>query len=261
MIRLMFPKLVEPIDVVLRKFALGLAFMAILAMMLRFSLRGARLTGEASGMVDAEMLGLLWQTAVGTALATRMLGIGLLIIGLVIPAGGRWIAVLGGGIALWSFARIGHVPDHGSLWLNLLLLLHLAGVAFWVGILSPLKWLARMDGHIDSAATLGHRFGQIATVVVPALIIAGGIMLWQLTGSFDVIFGTSYGRALVIKIVIVGGLLTLAAANKVRFIPAMQAGNADAAIHLSHAITLEWLVILTILLATAILTSVLTLPM
>ena len=145
------------------------------------------------------------------------------------------------------------------MWLSLLLLLHLVGISFWIGVLVPLKMLARDKGHLDRAATLGHQFGQFAALIVPALIAAGVVMLWRLTGSMDVIFGTAYGWALLAKTGIVGLLLSLAAANKLRFVPAMQAGDASAARQLCRSINLEWIVILIILLVTATLTSVLTL--
>lgn len=58
----------------------------------------------------------------------------------------------------------------------------------------------------------------------------------------------------------VGGLLILAAVNKLRFIPAMQTGDKTAALRLVKFIKFEWLAVSIILFLTAIFTSVLTLP-
>ena len=69
------------------------------------------MTGEASGMIAPEMLDLLWQTPVGTALALRMTGLSLVLAGLRVSGFGIWIAAMGGILALWSFSRVGHVAD------------------------------------------------------------------------------------------------------------------------------------------------------
>ena len=85
-------------------------------------------------------------------------------------------------------------------------------------------------------------------------------MGYQLVGSFTALVGTGYGQALIIKVLLIGGLLGLAAANKLRFIPALRAGDPAAASHLSKSISVEWLVILAVLGTTAVLTTHLTLP-
>ncbi|MCB4379127.1 copper-binding protein, partial [Synechococcus sp. MU1644] len=69
-----------------------------------------------------------------------------------------------------------------------------------------------------------------------------------------------YGQALIVKVLLVGVLLSLAALNKVRFVPKLMAGEAQASEHLSRSISFEWIAVVAILLTTAILTSVLTLP-
>jgi putative copper resistance protein D len=177
-----------------------------------------------------------------------------------IPFVGQWIALAGGLLALWSFAQIGHIPGLEPIGVRLLLLLHLLGVAFWIGILGPLRTLSLRQGYLSNAAKLGHRFGQMASVIVPAMILAGLIMAWMLLGDVRALTTTGYGQTLLIKIALVGVVLTLAAANKLRFVPAMQAGDDKAARHLARSIEIETTVILMVLVATATLTSVLTLP-
>ena len=92
------------------------------------------------------------------------------------------------------------------------------------------------------------------------LIIVGGYMGYQLVGSVSALIGTGYGWALIIKVLLVGGLLGLAAANKLRFIPALRSGDPVAAKHLSNSLSGEWLFILAVLSTTAVLTTHLTLP-
>ena len=243
-----------------RGLAVAFAVVGLMATILAFSLRGANLTGVISGMTDPEMLGLLWTTPVGTALRLRLLGLGLLIAGLFMGRVGTWVSVLGGVIAIWSFNHVGHVSGRDTILLDIALTLHLLAVALWIGVLTPLKRLASSSATYASAAEVGHRFGVVATVTVPLLIIAGGFMGYELVGSLDALIGTGYGQALIIKVLLVGLLLGLAAANKLRFIPALRAGDSAAANHLSKSITVEWLVILAMLGTTAVLTTNLTLP-
>ena len=85
------------------------AVLGLFATILSFSLRGANLTGDLSGMTDPMMLSLLWTTPVGTALALRLVGLNLLLVGLFLGRIGAWVSVLGGIIALFSFTQIGHI--------------------------------------------------------------------------------------------------------------------------------------------------------
>ena len=243
-----------------RGLAMTFAVLGIVAAILAFSLRGANLTGDVSGLTDPEMLKLLWTTPVGTALLLRLVGLGLLIAGLLMGRIGTWVSVLGGVIAIWSFDQVGHVSGLETTLLDLALMLHLLAVALWIGVLTPLKRLASSSSTYASAADVGHRFGVVASATVPVLIIVGGYMGYQLVGSFTALVGTSYGQAMIIKVLLVGLLLGLAAANKLRFIPALRTGDPAAANHLSKSISIEWIVILAVLGMTAVLTTNLTLP-
>jgi len=258
--RVWYSNLIAPLEPKLRVWTLRFAGLALLAVALRFMLRGAVLTGDISGMVDLEMLGLLWSTPVGDAVTFRLLGIGLIAIGLFLPRIGHWVSLAGGTLALWSFTQIGHVGEVGWPYVGLLLLLHLLGVAFWVGILGPLRYYSQRPEHIERAASLGHRFGQAASVIVPLLVVAGLIMAWLILGDLSALVTTGYGFTLAAKLVLVALVLSLAAANKLRFIPAMQAGDQSAAQKLVRSIEFETLIILVVFAATATLTSVLTLP-
>ncbi len=243
----------------IRRIAAGFALVGLAATCLAFSLGGAALTGDVAGMVDAEMLGLLWTTQGGTALAWRLAGLSLVILGLIGGRLGLWVSGIGGFFALWSFVTIGHVPDRDIFSLNVLLMIHLVAAALWIGILTPLRRLAA-GARLSETALLGQRFGRLASIVVPLLILAGLVMSYVLVGSVVALIGTGYGQALILKVAIVAFLLGLAAINKMRLVPRMLVGDERAVRHLSLSITLEWLVVGAILSMTAILTSVLSLP-
>ena len=239
--------------------AAGLALLALVAGGLGFLLRGAAMAGDAAGMADPEMLGLLWRNPPGTRLLLLASGLILLLAGLhaprIGPRIGLWIGAAGGLLALWSFAWIGHVPDAGPVWLEALLVLHLAAAAFWIGILSPLHRMAGSPENLSAAAGLGHRFGRIAAVTVPVLIVAGIVMAWRLLGDVAALTTTGYGLTLLAKIAGVAVLLGAAAHNKLRFVPAMRRGDPAAAARLCRSIAVEWLAVCAILLVTATLTT------
>ena len=243
-----------------RSMALIFGGVALIATLIGFSLKGANLTGDISGMIDLEILVLLWSTPVGTAMALRLCGLGVLIAGLFVARGGLVLSAFGGIISVWSFGHVGHISDVGNIVLDVALTLHLITIAIWIGILTPLQRLAREPATYAEAAKVGHRFGLVASFTVPALIIAGGYMSYTLVGSIAALIQTGYGQALIIKVLLVGVLLGLAAANKLRFIPKLSAGDSIAANHLAKSISVEWSVVLIVLAVTAVLTSNLTLP-
>lgn len=105
---------------------------------------------------------------------------------------GLWLSVFGGVLTIWSFDYVGHIASQDSVLLVALLTFDLIAVAFWVGILAPLKRSTTTPSLYAEAADVGHRFGRVATIVIPALIIAGGYMSYQLTGSFATLAGTAY---------------------------------------------------------------------
>ena len=222
-----------------RGLVIGFGLLGLSAAVLAFSLRGANLTGDVTGMTDPEMLGLLWSTPVGTALMLRLMGLCLVIAGLFMGRVGSWVSVIGGLIAIWSFDHVGHVSGRDTTLLDIALTLHLLAVALWIGVLTPLKRLASQAETYGLAAEVGHQFGVVASVTVPVLILVGGYMSYQLVGTFSALLGTEYGQALILKVLLVAGLLGLAAANKLRFIPALRSGDPAAARHLSKSISIE----------------------
>ena len=256
LVRLFFRRETDRMRGPIARQASALALLALLAGGLCFLLRGAAMAGDASGMTDPEMLGLLWRNPPGTRLLLLASGLILLLAGLRAAGTGLWIAAAGVSLALWSFAWIGHVPDAGSVWLEALLVVHLAAAAFWIGILSPLRRLAVSPEHLSEAAQLGHRLGRIASVTVPVLIAAGIVMAWHLVGDVTALTTTGYGLTLLAKIAAVLVLLGAAAANKLRFVPAMRRGDPAAAVRLRRSIAVEWLAVCAILLVTATLTTI-----
>ena len=243
-----------------RKFTAVFASIGLFTTLLSFSLQGAALTGNLSGMIDNDMLTLLWDIPASNAFKYRLVGLVILISGIVMGRYGLILSILGGIIALWSFTRIGHVPNQKMLVLEISLLAHLLAAAFWIGILMPLHRLSLNKETIQQAADLGHNFGVIAAITMPIMILIGVYMSYILLGSFTSLIGSEYGRTLLIKITLVAGLLAIAAANKLRFVPALKRGDRMALIHFNKSIKLEWAIFVLIFAATATLTSIFAIP-
>lgn len=239
----------------------AIVLLALVASGLVFSLKGAAMMGDASGMLDVEILGVLWQTPIRIELMLRVAGLVLILTGFLIAGIGIWIAGIGGILALWSFAWVGHVASFELTWLKLLLIVHLAGIAFWVGVLSPLKTLAADSDRLNETADLGHRFGQFAMITVPILVASGIVMAWNLLGEISALVHTNYGLVLLAKISALGVLLAVAAMNKFRLVPAIRRGERSATVQLCRSINVEWVLVYFIVLVTAVLTTVVNPPL
>ncbi len=85
-------------------------------------------------------------------------------------------------------------------------------------------------------------------------------MAWMLLGDLSELMTMGYGQTLLIELALMGVVLTLAAANKLRFVPVMRSGDEKTARHLERSIEIETVIILVLLAATATLASVLALP-
>ena len=233
--------------------ALGL--LAVLA--LRFGIRSARISGSGlDGMTDPTMLGFVWDSPLGSAAVWRGMGAMLVLLVLVPLRTGLFPAVFGSVLIAVSYAQVGHSLGEPRWALASLLVVHLLAVAWWIGALPPLH-RAAASAH---GAALLQRFGTVATGVVALLVAVGVTFAWWLAGSPAALLGTAYGWMLLLKVVLVGGLLGLAARNKLRLVPALAAGDPGAAPFLRRSIAWEGAVVALILLATATLTTATTPP-
>ncbi|HEY4333915.1 MAG TPA: copper resistance protein CopC [Ilumatobacteraceae bacterium] len=87
---------------------------------------------------------------------------------------------------------------------------HLAAMSLWVGGLFILGLVVPRDRLWRTAA----RFSPLALMSVVALIITGTINAWRQAGSWSALTGSNYGTWFFIKIVLVAGVLGVAAASR-----------------------------------------------
>ena len=197
----------------------------------------------------------------GTSAFVRIFGLIILLLSLV-PLGflGKIAGIVGVVMIATSFSLVGHGTGDPRWLLASLVTVHVVAVMFWIGALMPLYALSHSSRNILLAGDMAHRFGQQAAFVVGILIAVGAFLGWWLIGSISNLFSSQYGLTFLAKLTIVVGLLTLATANKFRFVPAMMNGDETGARHLRHSIRWETLAIVTILMTTAVLTTVTQLP-
>ena len=240
-----------------RKLAFSAALLGLFVLALRFGIRSARISGMGlEGAFDAMMLGLVWDSPLGTAALWRGAG-GLLILTVFVKGKiGLAASLLGALLVAVSYTLIGHALSDPRWLLATLIIAHLLAGAFWVGALVPLHRAVGLTG----GAVLLQRFGIIASFTVMVLVFVGLTFAWGMVGSLGGLFATAYGWTLITKLVIFTGLMGLAAKNKLRLVPALTSGDSSASERLRRSICLEIIAVGLILLATSTLTTITTPP-
>ncbi|MEK9855144.1 MAG: CopD family protein [Rhodobiaceae bacterium] len=230
----------------------------------RLVVAAGSLGGDLASMTDPVLLGLVMKSPLGLSSVVAGIGLAMItVIGRVKARGEQAARIVAAATVLLSLTLVGHATTLGAV-TGVLLALHLGGVAFWLGALLPLRQMCGGAGDADSMAMLADiadRFGRNAQRVVPVLIVAGVAYAAILTGSVAAMLTSGYGLALLVKIGLVAGLLGLAARNRFRIVPALQAGDLSAALRLRRTIDWEILVAMAVLVMSSLLTSSLTLPM
>ncbi len=214
-----------------------------------------------AGMFDYQIFLIVVDSPIGSSTMTRTIGLALVIICFYLKGSSQMIIGLVASVLItWSFTQIGHLSNIEPALVKLVLMIHLLGIAFWVGAFAPLYRAASGVIALPDAADLSHRFGQMALYIVGALFFAGVVMSFILLSNPSQLFTSEYGQTLGIKILLFFALLSLAALNKLRLVPGLKAGRLDAAIKLQRSIIFETGIVCAILICTAILTTVTQLP-
>ena len=90
---------------------------------------------------------------------------------------------------------------------------HYVVTAAWIGGLPFLLLVLKNINDLDVVAGISRRFSKLAQVSVTALFLAGIGMSLKYVGSWDAIYGTSYGAMVMTKLIFFGCLLLLGTAN------------------------------------------------
>jgi putative copper resistance protein D len=155
-------------------------------------------------------------------------------------------------LLLVSFRLGGHVSVLSTN-IQLALAVHFTCFAIWVGSLYPL-WVASTAEDRGSLQITLRRFGDHALVFVGFLLMAGLWLILNLINSPLELIETGYGRALSIKLLLVVGILAIAAINKIKLVPVLlESGGVK---NFQKSLRLEIAVAAALLLATAWLSTV-----
>jgi len=230
------------------------ALVALVAAVSHYVLTPARMAGDFGSTFDPALESLLLRSNSGSAHIVRVVGLAILLLALDRASRlNTWAACVGAGLALLSFALMGHTVIHPQRWLLApMLLVHVVVAAVWVGALAGLYLAARDTG--TASGPLVARFSAHAARAVPAIFVCGFVMSVILVRSIAEL-ATPYGAMVLGKALTFAALMALAAQNKLRFGPRLLAGDGSAVTALQRTIAWEWVLIAVVLVGTAVMTS------
>lgn len=208
-----------------RRMLLGVAGVGFIAALASISLQAAYSSGGgASTLVDGSALRRVIDARFGTAALIRAGLIAVLAAFVVVAARqGRKtarvavdvvVALLGLGIFA-TFAYAGH-GDTGR-WQPFGLILdltHLSAAALWLGGLVLIAWALRKRTGAGDAAHALRRFSRLALPAVAVIVISGTLQGWRQIGTWSGLWHTSYGRLLIIKVLVVLAIVVIASAGR-----------------------------------------------
>lgn len=202
----------------------------------------AVMAGDPAMAANPEALRMvLTGTSFGYATATRLIlaAIMLAVSLWLAPRRALWLISAGvGALVLASFTWTGHgAAEEGLAGVAHAIsdIVHLLAAGVWLGALvalAVLLWRGRRGASAKTLAALHQaleNFSGVGSLVVAALLASGLVNSWFLVGlrPADQILATPYGVLLLIKIVLFGGMLLLAAANRFRHTPGLGFALAD----------------------------------
>lgn len=168
-----------------------------------------------------------------------------------------WLQFFFSGALLGSLAWAGHGQED-SRWHLFADILHLLAAGFWPTGLLPLFLLLRKSRQLSestnwiSIAALVRRFSAMSLITVSLLAATGLINAWFLVGSFSNLFGQTYGRWLLAKIILFCIAVAIGAVNLFRLKPRLSADNFQTRIFGTAAAQLQFNVRMELFLGTAI---------
>lgn len=213
---------------------------ALLVAGVMLAVQTALMSGTPGDAADPELLeAVLTGTGAGRALAARGALISAALAALVVlPFRSRltlgFVTALSGG-ALASMAWSGHGAAGGGVVHLTVVVLHLLAAGAWIGALVPFgRFALRARGSLSEGeaahmADALERFAGVGSVIVAVLILTGVLNTWFLARPdvVGVLFSELWGRLLLLKLVLFGGMLAIAALNRFSLTPAVRRGVTD----------------------------------
>ncbi|MFD1085930.1 copper resistance CopC/CopD family protein, partial [Micromonospora andamanensis] len=133
-------------------------------------------------------------------------------------------------LAWGAVALVGHTRTYGPAWLVVPAdVLHVTTAGVWLGGLVALPWalVRSADLGADAAVRTVSAFSRTAAVLVGLLGAAGLLLSWRILRSWEALWATSYGVALLTKVGLTVVVLVVAAHNRYRLVPRVVAADRD----------------------------------
>ena len=139
---------------------------------------------------------------------------------------------------------------------------HVLAAGMWMGTLLvmlvigvPVALRAASGGRTESLATMVNAFSPLALTSASVRVFSGVVATRVHVGSWAAFTGTSYGRALLIKLAVVVLLMVVGAFNWRRVRPALASSDARASERLRRSVTFELFLAAVVLAVTAVLVA------
>jgi putative copper resistance protein D len=218
------------------------------------------LGGDLTSVIDLSLLQLAIESKSGVGYSTAFTGFAVMLIAHSLSGNAKRFGLMIGSVAILFSATMSGHSQLGGVLTQSLLMVHLFGIAFWLGALLPFRWIC-MQPDTNNLGALAHRFGVLAMGYVSLLLSAGLGYAYLLLGDVSLIFTTRYGNVLLIKIVLAGALLSLAALNKFKLVPSLEITSPQAVRRFQSSVKFEIALVIVILITSSLLTTSMTLPM
>ena len=227
---------------------------AISLLTVQYLMEAARMSGDYAGALDADLQSLVAHSSLLLIYLLRALALVILLVVVrsfaVLP---RWAVMIAAMETTISFALTGHTAAHPyNPLLSLLLIAHVASVAFWFGSLLPLL-VINASSDRETVAVLVERFSRMALRIVLVLFAAGTLLIVALFYT-PRNFLEPYGLILFGKLMGFAVLMGLAALNRWQLGPKLST-SARASRSFSRSVCAEYALIVAVMMATAMLTT------
>ena len=216
----------------------GAAIIGAIAGLLALPLEVGYTAGRSLSVItDGSAWRAVWGTTIGVAWVVRALGI-LATAVILLATRSRCRATWWQVTAIIGLVGVGTASAYGGhgaagRWHYMgvfLTMLHVSSMATWLG---GLAMLVISFASVERSGVI--RFSSIAMVAVTTVVISGSIQGLRQIGSLDALTGSSYGKLLIWKLVIVGAVLAVAAVARQSTHGRLRARTAAAATSLGAA--------------------------
>lgn len=221
-------------DVRIRRILIALAPLVIAFTIIRLLLLNAELGGAVGMMFSSDMFEWVWRSN-SMQVLTIFAGAGIVFFGALrkfIPA-----LILGAVVLAASYGLSGHAQalDNPG-FAPVMVVFHAFLAGFWIA--SPLSLFPRREASATSIFRV-ERFSTIAILLVPILFVTGIYLIFSLAGDGEKIVRTTYGKLLLLKLLLATGALAMGAINKLWVTKALKINFELGRLQLRKALIIE----------------------